>query len=130
MILLEDMRELNKVISAFTVYKFIKMMSMPFTKYDAYKYGIIDKNGKFLIKVADITDPKQKKSVDAFHRLIINIRKIIATVPDPKIKALLTTLPTAMLLLKDETEKLGGNGEYVLTEIKKHLHEEYNLEVE
>jgi hypothetical protein len=125
-----NMGELNKVINAFTVYKFIKMIIVPFNKMDAYRYGIIDKHGKFLRKLDTITDAKERKSVDAFHRLIINIKKIIAKVPDPALKAQLTTLPTAMLLLKDEAEKVGADGEVVLCEIKRYLSEEKNINVD
>jgi len=118
------MKEMGKVISAFTVYKFIKMMTMSFTKFDAYKYKIIDKNGTFLRKIETLTKPAEKRSADPFHRLIINLKKIIAKVPDPAMKAQLKTLPTAMFLLKDEAEKIGADGEYVLNEIIKYLESE------
>jgi len=97
---------------------------------DAYRYGIIDNKGKFLRKLDTITDSRERKSVDAFHRLIINIKKIIAMVPDPTLRARLTTLPTAMLLLKDEAEKVGADGKFVLYEIKKYLLEEKNFDVD
>jgi len=115
------MQDAAKVISAFTVFKFIKMMSDPFTKMDAYKYGIIDDKGKFIKKVETLTDTKEKKSVDPFHRLIINLKKIIQKVPDPKLKAQMKTLPTAMVLLKDEAEKYGADGVYVLSEVEDFL---------
>jgi len=71
------MKDAAKVISAFTVFKFIKMMSDPFTKMEAYKLGIIDEKGKFLRKVDTLETNKEKQSVDSFHRLIINLKKII-----------------------------------------------------
>ena len=116
-----EMKDASKTISAFTVFKFIKMMSDPFTKMEAYKLGIIDENGKFLKKVYDLTSTKEKKSVDAFNRLIINLKKIIKKVPDPKLKAQMKTISTAMVLLKDEAEKYGADGEYVVEEIKGYL---------
>jgi len=125
-----NMGELTKVVNAFTVYKFIRMIITPFKKTDAYRYGIIDDKGNFIRKLDNITDPKERKSVDAFNRLMINIKKIIAKVPDPALKAKLTTLPTAMLLLKDEAEKIGADGEYVLYEVKKYLTEEKNIDVD
>jgi len=123
----EDTRELNKVINAFTVFKFIKAMTTPFSQMDAFKLGIIDSKGKFLKKVDQLTTSKEKKSVDVFNRLVINFKKIIAKVPDPTLKANLKRLPTAMVLLKDEVEKIGANGEVVITEIEKYLEEEYNI---
>ena len=103
----EDTRELNKVISAFTVFKFIKAMTTPFNQMDAYDLGIIDSKGKFIKKLDQLTTNQERKSVDAFNRLVINFKKIIAKVPDPTLKANLKRLPTAMILLKDDIEKLG-----------------------
>ena len=39
--------DLSKIIPAFTTYKFLQALVQPFTKFDAYKLGIIDKNGNF-----------------------------------------------------------------------------------
>ena len=126
----EDTRELNKVISAFTVFKFIKAMTTPFNKMDAYDLGIIDSKGKFIKKLDQLTTNQERKSVDAFNRLVINFKKIIAKVPDPSLKANLKRLPTAMILLKDDIEKLGVDGEQVLSEIREYIREEYGLNIE
>ena len=120
------MQDASKVISAFTAFKFIKIISEPFTKMEAYKLGIIDDKGKFLKKVEDLDSQKEKKSVDVFNRLMINLKKIINKVPDPKLKAQLKTLPTAMILLKDEAEKYGADGEYVLSEVEYFDNEVYS----
>ena len=126
----EDTRELNKVISAFTVFKFIKAMTTPFNQMDAYDLGIIDSKGKFIKKLDQLTTNQERKSVDAFNRLVINFKKIIAKVPDPTLKANLKRLPTAMILLKDDIEKLGVDGEQVLTEIREYIREEYGVNTE
>ena len=126
----EDTRELNKVISAFTVFKFIKAMTTPFNQMDAYDLGIIDSKGKFIKKLDQLTTNQERKSVDAFNRLVINFKKIIAKVPDPTLKANLKRLPTAMVLLKDDIEKLGVDGEQVLTEIREYIREEYGVNTE
>ena len=47
----ESVSDFSKVINAFTVYKFIRLITQPFISMDAYKYGIIDKNGNYLKKV-------------------------------------------------------------------------------
>ena len=130
MILKENTGELNKVINAFTVFKFIKAMTTPFNQTDAYKLGIIDSKGKFIKKLDQLTTTKEKKSVDVFNRLVINFKKIIEKIPDPTLKANLKRLPTAMVLLKDEVEKIGANGEKVLSEIIQYIREEHNIEIE
>jgi len=125
-----DMRDMSKVIGAFTVFKFIKAMTTPFNQMEAHKLGIIDSKGKFLKKLDQLTTNKERKSVDAFNRLIINFKKIIEKVPDPTLKANLKRLPTAMVLLKDEAEKIGANGEEVLSEIKTYIQENYDIDIE
>ena len=126
----EDMKDAGKVISAFTVYKFIKLITLPFSSFDAYKYKIIDSKGNFLRKIDTLTSSKEIKSVDAFYRLVINLKRLLNKVPDPSIKAQLKTIPTAMILLKDEVEKIGGDGDFVLQEIKNYMFTENNINID
>tara|TARA_R100001443_G_scaffold116110_1_gene135636 strand:+ start:678 stop:1130 length:453 start_codon:yes stop_codon:yes gene_type:complete len=116
-----DMSDASKVISAFTVFKFIKIISDPFTKMEAYKLGIIDSKGKFLKKVDELESKKERDSVKPFNRLMINLKKALSKVPDPTFKSQLKTLPTAMILLKDEAEKVGADGNLVLSEMRNYL---------
>lgn len=101
------MKELNKIVNAFTVYKFIQSIITPFNAMPAYKLGIIDAKGNFLKKQEDLKTDAEKKASSMFSRLIINLKKIIAKVPDPKMKAQLKTLPTAIFLVKEELDELG-----------------------
>ena len=118
-----DMSDAGKVINAFTVFKFIKIISDPFTKMEAYKLGIIDSKGKFLKKVDELETRKERDSVNPFNRLMINLKKAMNKIPDPTFKAKLKTLPTAMILLKDEAEKVGADGDVVLSEVRNYLFE-------
>ena len=124
MILNEAQGDMTKVIGAFTVYKFIKLMATPFRQMDAYKFGIIDSKGKFLKKSEDLTSSKERKSVDVFNRLIINLKKLVKKIPDPSLQAQLRTVATAMVLIKEESEKVGADGDFVVDEIKKYLSNE------
>ena len=117
----ESQNNITKVIGAFTVYKFIKLMSTPFNKMDAYKYGIIDSKGNFLKKSTELKKNKEIQSVDMFNRLIINLKKIINKLPDPTLKAQMKNVATAMILVKEESEKVGADGSYVISEIAKYL---------
>jgi len=121
MILNEAQGDMTKVIGAFTVYKFIKLMATPFRQMDAYKFGIIDSKGKFLKKSEDLTSSNEIKSVDVFNRLIINLKKLVKKIPDPALQAQLKNVATAMILIKEESEKIGGDGDFVINEIKKYL---------
>jgi hypothetical protein len=121
MIINEAQGDMTKVIGAFTVFKFIKLMSTPFRQMDAYKLGIIDDKGNFLKKSETLETNKERKSVDVFNRLIINLKKIIKKLPDPKFQAQMKNVSTAMILIKEESEKIGGDGDMVVSEIKKYL---------
>ena len=121
MILKEAQGDLTKVVGAFTVYKFIKLMTTPFRRMDAYKFGIIDDKGNFLKKSNELTSDKEKKSVDVFNRLIINLKKLVKKIPDPSLQAQLKNVATAMILIKEESEKVGADGDFVINEIRKYL---------
>ena len=121
MILNEAQKDITKVVGAFTVYKFIKLMATPFRQMDAYKLGIIDDKGNFLKKSEEFTTDKEKRSADVFNRLIINLKKIIKKLPDPRFQAQMKNVATAMILIKEEAEKIGADGDMVIKEIKKYL---------
>ncbi len=87
MTLNEEQGDMTKVIGAFTVFKFIKLMSTPFTQMKAYRYGIIDSKGNFLKKSEDLEKNSERQSVDMFNRLIINLKKIIEKSSRSKIKS-------------------------------------------
>tara|TARA_Y100000310_G_C20505024_1_gene725968 strand:- start:145 stop:660 length:516 start_codon:yes stop_codon:yes gene_type:complete len=115
--------DLNKIVNAFTVYKFIKAITTPFEQMDAYKLGIIDRNGKFLKSFDELKTPREREASSIFNRLIINIKKIFAMVPDPRVRALLTTLPSAIYLIKEDIRSMGGDGQEIENFIKTILFE-------
>jgi len=69
------------VVDLFLVYQFIRRLATPFNKWEAYKQGIIDKDGKVLIKSKDFTKGSQRKAWGIFDRMIANLKKLLAKVP-------------------------------------------------
>lgn len=69
------------IVDLFLVYQFIRRLATPFNKWEAYKLGIIDKDGKVLIKSKDFTKAAQRKSWGVFDRMIANLKKLLAKVP-------------------------------------------------
>ena len=49
---------MNRLVNAFVIYKFIKLLVTPFEKTDAFKLGIIDKDGNYLKKQKDLDSIK------------------------------------------------------------------------
>jgi len=86
----------KKIISAYIAYKLIKELSTPFTKWNIYKLGLIDKNGN-TIKKAET--PEEKAAMDVATKLLKNVKKIIAALPFGK--TMLGSLAASLFLLKE-----------------------------
>ena len=70
---------LNNIINAFPLYKFIRAISTPFRSMNAYRMGLIDDRGNFL------QDPDGK--IPEFDKLVIKLKALINTSCSPKIKS-------------------------------------------
>jgi hypothetical protein len=69
------------IVDLFLVYQFIRRLATPFNKWEAFKLGVIDKDGKVLIKSKDFTKAAQRKSWGVFDRMVANLKKLLAKVP-------------------------------------------------
>lgn len=87
--------------AADTVYafRFIRMMVMDWTSWDAYKEGIIDENGKRNRNVKLDTDSK-KSAYTPFVRLVANIKRLVAKIPGGGSK--LGSFASALYLVKEK----------------------------
>ena len=79
-------------------FKVLYMLVTPFDKTDAFKYGIIDANGMPLKKVKDLSS-NEKDSYTALHRLVFNLKKLLAKVPGGKSQ--FASLVAAYWLIKE-----------------------------
>jgi len=116
---------MNKLVSAYMVYQFIRLLVTPFDKTDAFKLGIIDKNGKYLKKQRELLSTDEKKASTLFHRLVFNIKKLLAKVPGGQTR--LGTFAAALYLIKEEVEKVGCDGKFIdeaFLEYVKHYHDD------
>ena len=77
------------------------MLVTPFDKTEAYKHGVIDKDGKLLVKVKDQTQ-EQKDSYDYLDRLVFNLKRLIGRLPGGK--SLFASLVAALYLVKEDTK--------------------------
>lgn len=69
------------IVDLFLVYQFIRRLATPFEKWDAYKEGVIDTDGKVLIKRKNFTKASQRQSWGLFDIMIANLKKTLAKVP-------------------------------------------------
>ena len=83
---------MGRAVDLFVTYRFIKLLTTPFEKTDAYKFGIIDKEGNRIrepnstrVKV-ELTTSQLKNSYTILHKLVFNIKKIFSKLPILKSK--------------------------------------------
>lgn len=69
------------MIDNLIAFRVLYMLVTPFDKTDAFKLGIIDKDGKALKKVKDFKSSAERDAYTALHRLVFNLKKLLAKVP-------------------------------------------------
>ena len=117
---------MGRAIDLLITYRVIKMLVTPFEKTDAYKYGIIDKNGKVLRKNKTLTIAKEKDAYTILHRFVFNLKRIINFIPGGKSK--LGTYAAALGLLLKEGKDI--NMVELERDLYKHLSENNLLKLD
>ncbi len=118
---------MGRAIDLFVTYRFIKLLVTPFEKTDAFKLGIIDKEGN-RIKDPNTNRPtnlgtiEQKSAYTVLHKLVFNIKKIFQKVPGLRTK--LGTYAAALFLLKDTFKESVDDPDVFEKEFLKYLKEE------
>ena len=96
---------MGRAVDLFVTYRIIKLLTTPFEKTDAFKLGIIDKDGNRIRKPnssqveVELTTSQLKNSYTILHKLVFNIKKIFSKLPILKTK--IGTYAAALFLLKD-----------------------------
>ena len=128
---------MGRAIDLFVTYRFLKLLTTPFDKQDAYKLGIIDKYGNRKIgkpipgikvsKPDPLTTSEEKAAYTILHKLIFNIKKIFQKVPGLNQKV--GTYAAALYLLKDTFKESVDDPDMFEKEFIKYLKEEgYQLD--
>ena len=88
---------MGRAIDLFVTYRFVKLLTTPFEKTDAYKMGIIDNDGFRTKKI--LYKQSEQSAYTVLHKLVFNIKRIFAKVPG--LRTRLGTYAAALFLLKD-----------------------------
>ena len=91
------------------VYQFLKKLVTPFEKTEAFKLGIIDKDGKILKKRRDLETKEEKAAYNLSDTLVWNLKKILGKIPLGKTR--LASYAAALYLIKEQ-----GNGKILVDE--------------
>ena len=70
----------NRAVDLVITYRVIKLLVTPFEKQEAFKQGIIDKDGKVLRKYRTLKTTAEKKSYTILHRFVFNLKRILSKV--------------------------------------------------
>ena len=80
-------------------YRFLRILTTPWEDQDAFKLGIIDKDGKTSAKEkTHLKTTEEKQSFTLLHRLVFNLKRILHKIPGVRTK--IGTYATALFLLK------------------------------
>jgi len=120
-------------IDLFVTYRFLKLLTTPFKKTEAFKLGIIDEKGHRIMKTGvDARSPevklittKQKNAYTILHKLVFNIKKLFNKVPGLRTKV--GTYAAALFLLKDTFKEHVEDPDFFESELVKYL-KENNIE--
>ena len=119
---------MGRAIDLFVTYRFLKLLTTPFEKQEAFKLGIIDKDGnrikrpKSTLPAVTLATAEQKNAYTILHKLVFNIKKIFAKVPGLRTKV--GTYAAALFLLKDTFKESVSDPDMFEKEFMKYLKEQ------
>ena len=70
----------SRAVDALITYRIVKLLTTPFERQEAFKYGIIDKDGKVLKKSKSLKTEKERKAYTILHRFVFNLKRILQRV--------------------------------------------------
>ena len=70
----------SRAVDLLITYRIMKLLVTPFDKQEAFKYGIIDKQGKVLRPFRTISKTAEKQSYTILHRFVFNLKRILGKV--------------------------------------------------
>lgn len=82
-------------------FRILYKLITPFDKTEAYKRGVIDADGKVLVKIKDQT-PEQKDAYDMLDRLVFSLKRLLGKIPGGKSQ--IASLAAAYYLVKEAYE--------------------------
>lgn len=91
----------NKAVDLILIYQFLKRLTTPFDKTEAFKLGLIDERGKRTDKKIETT--KEEKAYGYFDRMVFNLKKLIEKVPGGKSR--LASYAAALFLIRESEER-------------------------
>ena len=70
----------NRAVDLIITYRVVKLLVTPFEIQEAFKYGIIDKDGNVLKKYKTLQTTNEKNAYTILHRFVFNLKRILKRV--------------------------------------------------
>ena len=118
---------MGRAIDLFVTYRFIKLLTTPFNRTEAFKLCIIDKDGNRILQpnstqpAVELATAQLQNAYTVLHKLVFNIKKIFAKVPGLRTKV--GTYAAALFLLKDTFKEHVEDPDVFEKEFMKYLKE-------
>lgn len=93
----------NRLVDLLITYRIVKLMSTDFKNQEAFKFGIIDADGKVLRKSGKLNTEAEKDSYTVLHRFVFNLKRILAKFG---LKSSISNFATALALILKENQEL------------------------
>jgi hypothetical protein len=93
----------NRLVDLLITYRIVKLMSTDFKDQEAFKFGIIDANGKVLRKSSKLNTQAELDSYTVLHRFVFNLKRILAKFG---LKSSISNFATALALILKENQEL------------------------
>lgn len=104
-------------VDIFMVYMFLKRLVTPFDQTEAFKLGLIDAAG---VRLKKAETHAERAAMGYFDRLVFNLKRLLAKVPGGSTQ--LASFAAALLLLREEDERLVRDRKYLMEQFQKTLH--------
>jgi hypothetical protein len=91
---------MSRFIDTVVAYRILRMLATPIERSDAFKLGIIDRDGE---KIKDPVSQQELNAYSLLQRFVLKVQRALSRSPDRNSKRLLT-FAAAMAILKEYTE--------------------------
>jgi len=111
---------MSRAIDLIITYRVVKMLVTPFNKFKAFELGIIDDEGKNLIKMKQVKG-SDRKHYTMLHRFVFNLKRILRKVG---LGSRLGSFAVALALLIKEDKSMAQHKDLIESAVITYLKEE------
>lgn len=93
---------MGQLIDNLIAFRILYLLTKPWQKTEAFRLGIIDKDGKVLKHTDELKTQEEKDAFTYLHKLVFNLKRLLAKLPGGS--TMLASLVAAYFLIKEGVE--------------------------